>query len=387
MFFGGEGWDKVLKVCILISVQRPNEVRVFHREARTLQRAGYDVDIVAQDDYSYQSEGINVIAIGAPKNRLHRMLRSYRLFFAAIRQNPDIYHIHNPELLFWGVLLHWTLGKPVVYDVHECFKDAVMLREWIPRWIRKPLSIAIGLYEKLLSRAVSYTVTADIPTAGQFTGGPAKVSVLFNYPILEYYSSESPSNCFPGEPTLVHAGSITRERGSDTLIEAVKLLLRRQPKLKVLIIGSTGDTPAKHFVHRVRTEGLSDTILFTGTVDHRFIPQYLRQAHVGLSLLEDVPKFQKNIPQKVFEYLASGLPVVATALPPLIPYALQTSALQLVRPGEPAEVAGAIDVLISNPALAKRLGEEGRDLVLQKYNWENESAKLIALYANLTGKR
>jgi glycosyltransferase involved in cell wall biosynthesis len=364
----------------VVSVQQPTEVRVFHREARTLKSFGYDVKIVAQCEDSFVLEGIKIIGIGKPRNRFQRFIRTTKLFLEALRQQADVYHIHNPELLVWGVILRILVKKPVIYDVHESFPDAVLLRDWIPRRLRKVISMLLGFYEKLLSSKIDYVIAADPSIAQYFFTRAHKVTVLYNYPVPEYFPEYSKG---PFEPVLVHAGSLSEDRGMSTLIKAMKLLAKRIPTIKLIIVGSIDSPAGQHFLKQAILEKIEDNVLFTGRVDHKMVPSILTGAEIGLSLLEDVPKYHKNIPQKVFEYLAAGLPVVATDLPPLQSYANEIRAIRLVQPGNAEEVAAAVEELLNNPDISRRLGREGRNLVLQKYSWDHEVQKLKEIYTKV----
>ncbi len=94
------------KVCILTSVHSLFDIRIFHKQAKTLAKAGYDVTLIVQHTRDEVIEGIKVIALPKPKNRFHRMIGLvFRVFRLALTQKADVYHFHDPELLPVGVLL------------------------------------------------------------------------------------------------------------------------------------------------------------------------------------------------------------------------------------------------------------------------------------------
>ena len=93
------------KVCILTSVHTPFDTRIFHKQAKSLLKAGYDVTLIAQHDKDELVGGIRMVALPKPKNRLWRMLGTWRVFKLALKQKAEIYHFHDPELLPWGWLL------------------------------------------------------------------------------------------------------------------------------------------------------------------------------------------------------------------------------------------------------------------------------------------
>ena len=105
--------------CILTTVHPPFDTRVFHKQARTLARAGYDVTLIAKHKCDEMIDGIMVLALPSSRNRLARIFGlTWRAFRLALRQRADVYHFHDPERLLLGVLLKLLTEAKVIYDVH-----------------------------------------------------------------------------------------------------------------------------------------------------------------------------------------------------------------------------------------------------------------------------
>jgi len=96
--------------------------------------------------------------------------------------------------------------------------------------------------------------------------------------------------------------------------------------------------------------------------------------------LQKIPKFMNNIPVKVFESWACGLPVIATDLPPIRPFFGARGLGLLVKPGDPQDLAKAIRLLLDAPELAEEYGRRARQMVLTRYNAAMEIHKLVSLY-------
>jgi len=110
----------------------------------------------------------------------------------------------------------------------------------------------------------------------------------------------------------------------------------------------------------------------------------MRESDIGLICFLPAPNHINAIPNKPFEYMASGLPVVASNFP-LWKEIIEGNKCGLtVNPKKPEEIAKAIEYLIAHPAETKEMGENGRKAVSEKYNWENESKKLLDIYQQLT---
>ena len=107
---------------------------MFQAEARTLARAGFDVtEIALEDDTESATDGVSIITLPPPSNRLKRVMRTGRILLIALRQNCDLYTIHDPELLPLAVLLKIIKRRPVIYDVHEDVPASIRNRQWLPR--------------------------------------------------------------------------------------------------------------------------------------------------------------------------------------------------------------------------------------------------------------
>src|SRR5437016_4255332 len=125
------------RVCILTTVHKPFDTRVFHKEGNALVSAGYDVTLIAQHICEEVVDGIRIIPLPEPRSRFDRMTRlTLRALLLALRQNAAVYHFHDPELIPAGLILR-LCKKRVVYDVHENVPNDVKDKGWIPKSVRK----------------------------------------------------------------------------------------------------------------------------------------------------------------------------------------------------------------------------------------------------------
>ena len=176
-----------MKVVHLTTVHPPFDTRIFYREAKTLARAGYEVVLIAQHDKDELVEGIKIIALPKPRNRLARILGlTWLAFRLALRQRAEIYHFHDPELLPIGVMLKLFTRARVIYDVHEDVPEQILTKYWIPVPLRRPLAVVFNAFEKLLARAVDAVVVATEGIAKKFLR--LRPVVVHNYPDLEMLS-------------------------------------------------------------------------------------------------------------------------------------------------------------------------------------------------------
>jgi glycosyltransferase involved in cell wall biosynthesis len=109
----------------------------------------------------------------------------------------------------------------------------------------------------------------------------------------------------------------------------------------------------------------------------------IARCHIGLAVLKPIPNYFDSYPTKMFEYMALGLPVVVSNFP-LYRTIVETAKCGIcVDPLNPIEIVKAIQWLLAHPDEARRMGENGRKAVMERYNWDNESKKLLELYEQI----
>ena len=106
-------------------------------------------------------------------------------------------------------------------------------------------------------------------------------------------------------------------------------------------------------------------------------------ARIGFIPLPDVPKYRENIPTKLFEFMALGMPVVMSDLAASRPFVGDGECAIMVPTGDYGAYGDAILRLLEDPELCQRMGAEGKRRVRDQYNWKKEAPKLIDLYREL----
>lgn len=367
-----------MKVCHVTSVHTTFDVRIFHKECKTLEQAGHDVTLIAPADWKEKVvDGVHVI--GLPKIvRRYQRIRLWRQIVSEVKRlAPDIVHFHNPELL---LIAPYLRPAKLIYDCEECYAEATPLKIWIPRPLRYPLSRLVAFLEPILARRMDAIVVTVDSHATPFEKAMRPIVVIHNFPLLNDFDL---ARC-ADEKTIIHLGSQTRVRGCSTIIEAIKLVVERVPEARLLLVGPFYEWEYEAEIRRlIAAYGLEKAVVLTGEVPYTDIPKWLAQANVGLIALQETEKFKTCIPTKLFEYMSSKLPVVASDLPPARRFMEGLDCGFLVKPDDPQEYAEAIEHLLSHPTQAKRMGENGRRAVEEAYNWKTEAEKLMELYQKL----
>ncbi len=112
-------------------------------------------------------------------------------------------------------------------------------------------------------------------------------------------------------------------------------------------------------------------------------PYVLAHSVAGLVTLHPIINYIDALPVKMFEYMVAGIPVIASNFPLWRGIIEGNQCGLCVDPLNPSEIAKAIDYILTHPAEAQRMGENGLRAVKEKYNWDIEEKKLLALYGQL----
>jgi glycosyltransferase involved in cell wall biosynthesis len=360
------------KIRHLTSVHSIGDPRIFHKQCKSLAALGYDVGLVACHDRTEVIDGVRIVALARPDGRLDRMTRVARdMYRAAVRERADVYHLHDPELLWVGALLKLR-GFHVIYDVHEDVPKQVMSKHWIPRWARPLVAKVVMLVERVAAHIVDGIVAATPSIARKFP--PAKTAVVQNFPEASFRRLDGAGS--RAEPTgaFVYTGGLMEVQGVREMAQAFALL----PD------GMTG-TVAGTFHPALLENEIAELpgwrrVRFLGQVPRAAIVDAIDDARAGLVLNHPTLNYVDAYSTKMFEYMARGLPVVCSNFPLWAEIVGGAECGIVVDPRSPAAIADAIRTLNEDPALARRLGENGKRAIAERYNWEAELRKLEALY-------
>jgi len=368
-------------VCIITTVHPPFDTRIFHKQAKTLVKAGYDVILIAQHDKNEIVDGVKIIALPRPQNRFQRMLElDFKAFQFGLRQKADIYHFHDPEFLLWGWLLRVITKAKVVYDVHEDYPKAILSRYWLPKPLRRPIASLFDILEKLLAKQFDCIITATDHIKTNFRG--ANTISVKNYPLRDDLSlkdgnREGQQDCY----ILIYAGSLSGEYGVKEMVQALEFLdIDRNVSLRLL-----GKFNEKKFEQEIRRLPGYKKAEYLGWCNRDEVLKNMMEADIGLTYDHPLPRFKVGISTKLLEYMSVGLPVITPNYPLWKEIVEGNDCGIVVEPLNPKALAKAIEYLLKNPELRKMMGENGRRAFLENYNWETESRKFLDVYSKLLG--
>jgi glycosyltransferase involved in cell wall biosynthesis len=296
--------------------------------------------------------------------------------YRAVRKvRPAVAHFHDPELIPVGLALKFR-GIKVVYDVHEDLPRQILGKSWLSPWLRRPVSLVAEAVEWVAGKAFDGIVAATPTIARRF---PARKTVMVqNFPILSELVAPDSVPYEQRSPDFAYVGGLGKIRGSREMVEAISRI--RDGSARLQFAGKFANAPDEEEARAL--EGW-DRVNFHGWADRPSVARLLGEVRAGLVLFHSSPAHRNAQPNKMFEYMAAGLPVIASDFPLWREIVDGAGCGVLVDPLHPDAIAEAMQWILDYPDKAEVMGRRGRKAVEETYNWEPEAEKLIGLYRRL----
>lgn len=381
------------RVTMLVRNAMTHDSRV-EKEAHSLTSAGYVVTVVAEADRGLaeveERDGYRIVRVRRPSSGIRgaRLLLHLRgLEKALVATSPQILHAHDSDALAPVSRVAQRLGIPFILDAHEL---------WLGRQPRgrgriyRSLSwlFYAALERRYIPRAAGHiTVSPVIARYLERRYGIRHVSLVPNYPDLEPWplrridlrglpgGEEIPG----GIPLVLHLGSAMPGRGVEQVVESLALV----PDAHLVLLG--GGDPG----HRLRRGlavklGLADRVHVLPPVPTRDVVAAAADATLGVApIIPDTPNNAASMPNKLFQYLAAGLPVVCSDLPQLRAVVEESGAGIAVDTRDAAGIARAISEMLADPLRLAERGRLARVAAEERYNWAVAARELLEAYARL----
>ena len=378
---GSNGKVEKARICIFTTVQLPDDVRMFHRECKSLVKAGYDVHLVVPCEKSELREGVQIHAIRRPRSRLVRMtIMPWIAMREALRTKASIYHFHAPELLLVGFLMRWVLRRKVVFDMRESIPRQIMGKEYLPRWSRRIISLCYRVVENICLKGIALIVANDRSVEEN-----KPCYLVRNFPEVheELMAGAVEMEKRLGQPLLVYVGGVWESRGASVYVELAKRLSEHGRDFRMMIIGPYEEKFGQRLNSRIRALGLEDKVQVTGLMDYGEAMKLVSRAAIGLCLLKPIANYTFCLAGKIVEYMIYGTPVLCSAFDHWRPYVEGERTGLMVDPNNIDEVIRACESMLKNPEELAAMGKRGMEAVHRKYNWGTEFKVLLRCYDDL----
>ncbi|MHA2335456.1 MAG: glycosyltransferase family 4 protein [Candidatus Hodarchaeales archaeon] len=285
-------------------------------------------------------------------------------------------HCHDLNALPPGFIIK-KKGMNLVYDSHDLFPHML-----------SAVYGKIGYYcfaalEKLMFKRVDHVLTANEGFGRILERNYGKKpTIILNLPPKKTFEIISKFVVKPKNgqkrPVITYMGNIVYNRGYEELVEAAIILNRREVDVEFLIIG-TG--PLKEKIERlVVNKGISHMFRFTGKLPYLEAMKNTARADIGLILFQPDPNNWLGVPNKLFEYMACGVPVLASNFPLLREFIKTEDIGVVVNPLKPEMIAKALLLMLTRPEKLDIMRENGIQAFNERYNWHHMVSRMLSVY-------
>lgn len=360
----------------MTSVHKRNDNRIFEKQCKSLVEAGFSVTLIVNDGLLDEYiDGVNIISTRRTyKNRVVKLMCSQKeLFKKAIEIDADIYHLHDPDLLFLGNKLI-RLGKKVIFDSHESVPDQIKEKEWIPKYLRNFISFMYYNLEKTSLKNYQGVISVSPQIVERLKLINPNTVMITNYPkITNCKSTRKP------QKSICFAGTINSEWNHIEILDAIQDI----EDITYYLAGPADEI----YLEKLKKHNSWHKVKYFGVLSYEKVKEIYSISNIGMAI--NSSKQIKGIGTlgntKIFEYMEVELPMICSN------YLLWEGILSeykcgiSVNPKNINDIRYSILHIMNNQEEALEMGKNGRRAIEEKYNWESQKKILIEFYNVIKG--
>ena len=393
-----------MKIGMILDRVFPPDVRV-EKEARSLIKAGHEVYLLCMKTPNLSDvdvfNGVNLIRRNFyPESSLirkiiilleritftnHQLVSQIQRF---VDENSiEVLHIHDLSMVKSALIVGKKKRIPVIADLHENYPVAIQFYlsdasfrsrflNGVERWKKyenyclNRVNHIIVVVDEAKERIISnYNIPKD------------KVTIVSNTEDIDYFESfnlrHDLINSYKSYFTITYIGGFGPHRGLDVPIKAMPILKEKIPNIRLLMVG---DGINKQELEKLAASlGVSQSVEFTGWQPFNLMPSYIALSDICLVPHHSNPHTDSTIPHKLFQYMLMEKPVVVSTCKPLARIVNETKSGLVFESGNVNDFA-RVCFELRDEEKRKQLGENGKQAVLKKYNWDETGKELIRVY-------
>jgi glycosyltransferase involved in cell wall biosynthesis len=366
-----------MKIAHLTSAHPRYDTRIFIKMCSSLAAHGYDVFLIVADGLGDEVKNAVAIHDVGPNSggRLSRMSKTVkRVFDAALKLDAEIYHLHDPELIPIGLKLK-KLGKKVIFDAHEDLPKQILGKPYLNKFTKFFLSKAFTQFEHWACPKFDAIIGATPFIRDKFLKINPNTVDINNFPLLDELANTG--NWSDKLNEVAYVGDISKIRG----IEEIILAMDDTNGVTLNLAGKFADQLLEN---KVKNQRAWSKVNELGFLNRQQVNKLLAKSRAGLVTFLSAPNHIEAQPNKMFEYMSAGLPIVTSNFPLWREIVEGNQCGLCVNPLNSKEISGAIQYIIDHPREAEEMGINGRKAVEEKYNWMIEERKLMNIYKELS---
>ncbi len=374
-----------MRVCHFSSVHHIWDSRVFYRECVSL-ATKYEVTLIAIGDRSGIINDVKVIGIQKPKTFLRRFtLTAFQVFKEALYADAQLYHIHDAEMIPYGIVLALS-GKKVIYDIHENTYHDILLKPWVKPILKKAVAQSYNLLLRFAKQFLHFIVVVAHPRfLPAFFVKEEECTIIQNFADIKQFKpfrnldrASLPTN------EIFYIGMIRDMYYEvDSLLEAIFQLKQKGLLVKLHLIGYFGSKANHGFSHLSYWNEIETQVQLYGRLEMAEAYQISKQCKIGICLKNQPAEMLVSHERKLFEYMAIGLPSIFANTHIYQELNNDTDIGFYVDLKDTKAIASAIETLLGNGIGLNQKAHNAAHASDTKYNWQIDLDKLFSCYEGL----
>lgn len=377
----------------------PPDIRL-EKEIKSLNEAGFHITVICNKfeniaDTHYPFCKIERLSTPFVKSVYNKII-NFPIFFNPryisktlsniINNKPNFIHAHDLPMVPLALIMKFLFRIPVIYDMHENYPEAlkVFQKKGVINFVFKNYRLAKILDKFCIKYSDKIIVVVEENRQRLLKKGIAsnKVIIVSNTVDLNSFANEKVDeelvNEFQSKFVMIYSGRVSPERGLDTPVLSISTIKKTVPEIQLIILGNG---PAVQSLRKLAIENKVDGFIrFIPWAGHNKVNSYLSVASVCLIPQPNNEFINTTIPHKLFEYMSQSKAVLVSDAEPLKRIVEETKCGKIFKSNDPQSFSKEL-VELRNDKI--NYGENGRNAVLKKYNWQNDCKNLINLYRSL----
>lgn len=360
-----------LKICQVTSAHPRDDIRIYHKISKSLTKIG-EVHLYVADGEGddLESKSIKIIDCGKKNSRFKRILITpIQIFKKLVNTKFDYYHFHDPEMIFVAFSLS-LLGKKVIFDLHEDFPSQLLSKPYLNRGVSFFLSRIFYLLERVIF-PFFYGIVSATPSIASNLTYLRNVVTINNYPFIDEFARNDLNF---DSAQILYAGQISSIRGISELMDSLDKVNIDGFKLNLC-----GQFSNKSFYEEISNHRNWNLVNYHGQVSREELKYIMANCSAGVVTFLPYPNHINSQPNKLFEYMSAGLPVICSDFK-LWKLIVKDQCGYCINPLDPISIGKAIKKLLSDKESMEKFSKAGMSNIINKYNWKIEENKLFDLY-------
>ena len=362
-----------MEILQLTSAHFRDDIRIFKKISKSLSKK-YKVTLLVADGKPAEkiTKNLKIISVTKPKNRFQRFVKTpFQFLIKILRYHKNkIVHVHDPELIHIALILKLFSFK-IVFDSHEDLPKQILSKPYLNEILKKPISLLVAIYELITIRYFNLIICATDSINHSLKKYNSNSFTINNYPIIEDLKIIKKDRF-----SLVYVGAISEIRGIKELVEALSY------SKKISTLNLVGSFNSKNLYSEVSRVSGWEKVKFHGQLSREKARQIIAKSQIGIVTFLPKPNHVNSQPNKLFEYMEIGLPVIISNFKKWNLILDKYNCGCAADPTNPKEIAKTIDKLLVNDELIKKMSFNSRNAILENYSWDSEEIKLFNLYKN-----